>query len=101
ETNDYAASDHVKALYRHLDGPFIHKIVINNEEIPENVKLRYKGEEAVPVKMDKDKLLKLDLEIISRPIATVEDNMIRHNPEKVAAVLYQLLLEEWGVTKSS
>lgn len=94
ETNDYTASDHVKALYRHLEHPFLHKIIVNNSQIPQDVKLRYKGEDAIPVKMDVDNLKAMDLEIISQPIASFEEGVIRHDPEKVARVVYQLLLEE-------
>lgn len=94
ETNDYTASDHVKALYRHLEQPFLHKIIVNNSQIPQHVKLRYKGEDAIPVKMDVDNLKAMDLEIISQPIASFEEGVIRHDPEKVARVVYQLLLEE-------
>lgn len=101
ETNDYTASDHVKALYRHLEQPFLQKIIINNRQIPEYVKLRYKGEDAIPVIMDEENLLALNLEIISRPIASIEEGVIRHDAEKVAQIIYQLLSEEGESTIST
>ena len=34
ETHDYTASDHVHAIYDHMESPFIDTILVNNEEIP-------------------------------------------------------------------
>jgi uncharacterized cofD-like protein len=94
ETLDYTASDHVKALYEHMDQAFIHTILVNNEEIPHDVQLRYKEELANPVQYDLDNLFELGLEIVHADIAIQEKGALRHDPKKVAGILYNLLLNE-------
>ena len=34
ETHDFTASDHVRAIYDHMERPFINTILVNNEDIP-------------------------------------------------------------------
>ena len=34
ETLDFTASDHVRAIYDHMERPFINTILVNNEDIP-------------------------------------------------------------------
>ena len=41
---DYTASDHVKAIYDHMNCAFIDTILVNNEEIPQDIQLRYNEE---------------------------------------------------------
>ena len=41
ETHDFTASDHVRAIYDHMDCPFIDTILVNNEEIPTEIQERY------------------------------------------------------------
>jgi uncharacterized cofD-like protein len=94
ETNQFTASDHIKAIYHHVDQPFIQKIIVNSGDIPENVKLRYKGEYAEPVLLDKENLLELGLDIMSGEIATYEDSVIRHDTVKISEMLFELILNE-------
>lgn len=91
ETFNYTASDHVKALYRHLKCVFIHTIIVNNEEIPEEIKLRYLEEKAQPVIVDVDELQNLGLEVIQDQIVSFKNQVIRHDTKKVAKILYQLV----------
>lgn len=94
ETQNYTASDHIKALYKHMDQSFIHTILVNNEEIPKDVKLRYKEELANPVQYDLERLYELGLEVVHADIAIQENGALRHDPKKVAGILYNLLLNE-------
>ena len=48
ETHGFTASDHVKAIYDHMGCAFIDTILVNNEEIPEDIQLRYNEELADP-----------------------------------------------------
>jgi uncharacterized cofD-like protein len=94
ETHNYSASDHVEALYKHMDSAFIHTILVNNEEIPQDVQLRYKEELANPVQYDLPRLFELGLEVVHADIAIQEKGALRHDPKKVAEILYNLLLIE-------
>lgn len=94
ETHDFTASDHVKVLYEHLNGPFIQTILVNNQEIPEEIKKRYEEEMAQPVEFDWERLKELGLEVITESIVSFDGHIIRHDTKKVAEILYQILLNE-------
>lgn len=94
ETLGFTASDHVKAIFDHLDCSFIDTILVNNEEIPADVVLRYKKELAHPVQYDLPRLFELGLEVVHGDIAILEHGALRHDPKKVAEILYNLLIAE-------
>ncbi|MEO2077807.1 MAG: YvcK family protein [Bacillus sp. (in: firmicutes)] len=94
ETHGYSASDHVKAIYDHMSCPFINTILVNNEEIPKDIQLRYNEELANPVEYDLSKLYEMGLEVVHADIAYQENGALRHDPKKVAKILYNLLLDE-------
>ncbi|MEH7075789.1 gluconeogenesis factor YvcK family protein [Neobacillus drentensis] len=94
ETHGFTASDHVKALYDHMSCAFINTILVNNEEIPQDIQLRYNEELADPVLYDLPRLFELGLEVVHAEIAYQENGALRHDPKKVAKILYNLLLIE-------
>lgn len=94
ETYGFTASDHVKALYDHVGFGFIDTILINNVEVPKDVQLRYNRELAYPVYYDLPVLDELGLEIVAADIADLENGALRHDPKKVAEILYNLLIIE-------
>ncbi|MFL6560254.1 MAG: uridine diphosphate-N-acetylglucosamine-binding protein YvcK [Bacillus sp. (in: firmicutes)] len=94
ETHGFTASDHVKALYDHMSCAFINTILVNNEEIPQDIQLRYNEELADPVLYDLPRLFELGLEVVHADIAYQENGALRHDPKKVAKILYNLLLIE-------
>ncbi|MDP4084056.1 MAG: YvcK family protein [Bacillota bacterium] len=94
ETHGYSASDHVKAIYDHMDCSFINTILVNNEEIPQDVQLRYNQELASPVQYDFEKLYEMGIEVVHADIAILENGALRHDTKKVANILYNLLIDE-------
>lgn len=91
ETLDYTASDHIKALYEHMKRPFIDLILVNDEKVPYELEEKYALELAKPVHYDIGELKLLGLKIIHDKIVNYEDGVIRHDTNKVAALLYSLL----------
>ncbi|MBA2871377.1 putative cofD-like protein [Anoxybacillus calidus] len=91
ETLNYTASDHVKALYDHMKCSFLDIILVNDGNIPEEIQKRYAEELAEPVKYDIENLKQLGLSIICDSIISYEDHVIRHDTQKVAALLVSLL----------
>jgi|SRR5579875_3020387 len=94
ETHGFTASDHVKAIYDHMGLACINTILVNNKEIPHDVQLRYKEELAQPVQYDMPQLSELGLEVVHADIAYLEKGALRHDPKKVAQILYNLLVAE-------
>jgi uncharacterized cofD-like protein len=91
ETLNYTASDHVKALYEHMNCAFLDTIFVNNGEIPEHIKERYAKELAKPVIFDVDNLKAFGLEIVQDNIISYDGEVIRHDTNKVAGLLYEML----------
>jgi uncharacterized cofD-like protein len=94
ETLDFTASDHVRAIYDHMERPFINTILVNNEDIPMAIQERYSEEAAKPVLFDVNSLSELGLEVIYGEIVCLEDRVIRHDTNEVAKILYSLLINE-------
>ncbi|PLR99154.1 hypothetical protein CVD19_03460 [Bacillus sp. T33-2] len=94
ETHDFTASDHVKAIYDHMNCAFIDTILLNNEVIPPDVQDRYSEELAQPVHADVNMLLKMGLEVVQDEIADLDGNVIRHDTKKVAEILFSMLINE-------
>ncbi|PEJ58297.1 MULTISPECIES: YvcK family protein [unclassified Bacillus (in: firmicutes)] len=91
ETLYYTASDHVKALYEHLDSSFIDTIIVNEGTMPKNILELYKEEHAQQVKPDLDELNALKLEVVHKSIVKYDDNVIRHDTVKLAEILCDLI----------
>lgn len=91
ETLDFSASDHVKAIYDHMHCSFIDAILVNNENIPLEILERYSKEMAKPVHLDYQQLIELGLEVIQGNFVSYEKNVIRHDTNKVAKIIYSLL----------
>ncbi|WP_409295406.1 gluconeogenesis factor YvcK family protein [Peribacillus sp. SCS-26] len=94
ETLNFTASDHIEAIYDHMDCAFIDSVLVNNEEIPQSAKLKYKEEYAKPVVYDFERLDKLGVEVLQEPIVSYDGNVVRHDTTKVAEILYEILLKE-------
>lgn len=93
ETLNYTASDHVQALYDHLNCAFIDTIIVNNKSVPEHVLSKYSEELAQPVCYDCNKLYEMGLEIVYGEILTFEDGVIRHDHVEISKILYSILME--------
>ncbi|MFD1778631.1 uridine diphosphate-N-acetylglucosamine-binding protein YvcK [Fredinandcohnia salidurans] len=93
ETLNFTASDHVQALYDHMGIKFIDTVLVNNGEIPENIKEKYAKELAKPVVYDTERLSALGLAIIHDKIISYDNGVIRHDTKKVASLIYDLLIK--------
>lgn len=83
ESVNYSAYDHVQAIYDHVGEPFIDAILINDEDLPTNVKKSYLEEYAEPVYFDIDQLETLGLNIYKEKIALVQGDTVRHHADNV------------------
>lgn len=91
ETMGYTAFDHVKAMHDHLEQPFIDTVIVNNQEIPAELLTRYAKEMSEPVFVDEEKFVAHNIELIQNQLAKYDDQVVRHDTFKLAAILYSLL----------
>ncbi|MCI9331403.1 MAG: YvcK family protein [Oscillibacter sp.] len=93
ETEGYTASDHVAALFQHSVKGLFHLCLVNSSPIPQDVADRYAQEGAELLRYDTDRCAALGVELISRPVAMVQDGFVRHHPDKLAQELILLHAE--------
>ncbi|MEM1503020.1 YvcK family protein [Domibacillus sp. 8LH] len=91
ETLDFTASDHVQAIYDHLNCSAMDTILVNKEPVPADIQELYKEEMAKPVVYDVERLRGLGLDAIFDDILTFENSTIRHDTAKVAEILVRLI----------
>ena len=93
ETEGYTVSDHIAALFAHSVPGLFELCLTNSSPIPRDVAARYAREGAEPLYCDRDKCAAMGVEVIDRPIATVENGFGRHHPDHLARELILLHAE--------
>ncbi|MBI4340697.1 MAG: YvcK family protein [Candidatus Omnitrophica bacterium] len=91
ETNNFKASDHLQALIAHSNPGLVQVCVVNTEPVPVNLLERYRREEAHPVEPDAERLREMGYQVVAEDIISTE-NYVRHDPDKVAKLIIQLLV---------
>ncbi len=101
ETDNYSASDHIKALFDHMkksgacgcgtknsDKPLFDAVLINNQ-LPNNLAKKYEEKDSLPVEIDTAEIKKLGLEIVtSKLIQDNKEGLVRHSPARLARSIY-------------
>lgn len=94
ETDHYSASEHVKAINDHIGTNTIDTIIVHNEMISDEVLKTYAKQHSEPVRVDVERLLQLNVEIVVENIIDESRPVIRHNKEKIAKILYDIAMEK-------
>jgi uncharacterized cofD-like protein len=92
ETTRFRASDHVRAIHRHAGGKIVDYAVVNIRSISGALKKRYAREDALPVEIDVEALVKMGVKVVSGSLANSTGN-IRHDPNATAAVIVRMAQE--------
>ena len=93
ETEGYTASDHIAAIFQHSAPGLFDLCLTNSSPVPPDVAARYAQEGAEPLRYDAGRCAALGVELVSRPIATVENGYVRHQSENLARELILLHAE--------
>ena len=93
ETEGYTVSDHISALFHHSCRNLFDICLCNSSPIPQGVAAKYAQEGASPLYADAGPCAALGVEVISRPIATVDNGFVRHDPGHLARELILLHAE--------
>ncbi|MFB1082339.1 uridine diphosphate-N-acetylglucosamine-binding protein YvcK [Jeotgalibacillus sp. JSM ZJ347] len=93
ETMNYTASQHVEAIYQHMGTKFMDYVLVNNEDVPAEIRSLYDKEMAEPVKFDVDRLKALGLQVVYDKIIINREGLIRHDTDRVAEIVVRLMAE--------
>lgn len=92
ETEDYKASDHIRAIHQHAGSGLIDYAIVNVEDIPKNLLRKYKLDGAVPVRPDIKEIERMNVKPVKRNLV-FETDVVRHDPEKLAKSVMGLIGE--------
>ncbi len=91
ETDDYTLEDHLRALYNHANSNIIDYVLINSNQVGQDVRNKYSKEKSIPIKYDKKSCEEFDVEYVEGDIASVENNLIRHDSYKLASLIIDII----------
>lgn len=92
ETDNFKASDHLKALIEHTGFDIITSCIVNTEKIPEGLIAKYKEEGAYPVILDKERITELGYKYIGANIVSTQ-NFVRHDSRRLAKLIYDIITD--------
>lgn len=87
ETDGFSAEDHVNALLNHCDLT-LDAVVYAKDVIPESTLERYRDEGAHPISFNSKQQ---PYKIIEQELIEIENDRIRHSPQKVCEGIYEVL----------
>ncbi len=102
ETDNYSASDHVRALMSHAKSKNIIDAVLVNDFIPCNLAKKYEMAGSYPVKLDLENLKKLGVKMFPKKL--IEDSregLVRHSSNRVARAIYYWFRKEHKIDKAT
>ncbi|MDF2722172.1 MAG: gluconeosis factor [Paenibacillus sp.] len=97
ETDNFSASDHIKAVYDHVGYHMFDYIIVNNGEIPQKVQNKYAEQGAKAVNLDISEIEKLGCQVIADRLVLFR-TYLRHDAEKLSHHIFQLV-DRWMVGK--
>lgn len=93
ETEGYTVSDHIQALFTHSVPGLFNLCLTNSAPLPRLIAQRYARAGCYPVFCDETACRKIGVELLEKPICTVENSTIRHNPGHLASELMRIYRE--------
>ena len=89
ETDNYAVSDHIRAIMQHANSSKVMDAVLVNDFLPKNLADKYEKAGSYPVRLDLDNVSSLGIEVFSKKL--IEDSpegLVRHSSTRVARAIY-------------
>ena len=93
ETEGYTAADHLEALLVHGAPGLVDLCLANTAPVNPGLLEKYREEDAAPLTVDRERIAKLGLELVERPVASEEGNYARHDPDKLAQAILEIYRE--------
>jgi uncharacterized cofD-like protein len=93
ETDNYSASEHVKAVIEHTGKGIVDFCLVNSSVIPGDMLDRYKSEKSFPVAPDVDNIKRLGCDPKLNDLISAT-NFVRHDSHKVANAVMRIISEE-------
>ena len=92
ETDGYSVCDHVNAVLEHSYPDIIDFCIVNDMPVSERLIEKYRAMSQEKVKDDSQALARRGIQVIRAPVVS-ETHLVRHDPQRLARVLVQLLFD--------
>ncbi len=92
ETDNLTSEGHLKALISHTNPNIVNVCIINNGVVPKRLLQKYEEQDSKIVSLDLNKIKMHGCDVVQGDIVKVDD-MIRHDPEKLAKLIFDKFLE--------
>jgi uncharacterized cofD-like protein len=93
ETEEYSVSDHIRALEDHSCSGIIDVCIVNNSVIPDELREKYHNDGADQVRIDRERIEEAGIMLIEGDYASLKNNLVRHDPQKLAEAVIKAALE--------
>ena len=93
ETDRFSASEHIKAIYQVMGKDFLDAVILNTEMPNDEILREYMKENSEPVVADVGNLVRMGLKVYAKNLLNGKTNLARHNPQKLAFVLRDIINE--------
>ncbi len=94
ETENYTATDHVRALFDHSYEGLFDTCIANSAEISRELIKKYAAEGAEPMPINEDDFKAMGINLILRPLISENTPLARHDPDKLSEVIMAVYNEE-------
>lgn len=95
ETDNYSVCDHIVAINKHVQENIFDLVIANSREFDDSILSKYHKEKQEPVKIDHEKIEALGIKLIkNNDVGIVDNNTIRHNADKVSALIYDYIIDD-------
>ena len=94
ETGGYSVFDHIKAMEDHSCKGIVDYCIINNADIPEDLKEKYREDGAEQVKIDKDALDRAGIKLLEQAFVSIKNGYVRHDPSKLADTIIEVIVQK-------
>lgn len=91
ETDNYSASDHIRAIYDHTEYGLFQYVLLHKGRIARHVMDGYRQEGSYPVKQDSRELRQLGLTSVAADLVSAQNNRIRHDEKKLGRLLFEIM----------
>lgn len=89
ETDGFSVFDHIKTIIDHAKEKSIIDAVLINDALPQEFIKDYEAYNSYPVKLDEDKLKKLNISVVKRRLIEEDtEKFVRHSPTRLARAIY-------------
>ena len=90
ETEGYTAADHLEALLVHGAPGLLDLCLANSAPVRPGLLEKYREEDAAPLAVDRERIAKLGLELVERPVASQGGDYARHDPDLLAQAILEV-----------